>query len=638
MIDKEAVFVKKSNTQFLLFDAGNILTIKCSKSNDVVREAQNAIKSSDFKQSNLSSLTKNIFKYIGLSIVSKNKVKQISLNNYVVIEDKTPQELIEIGKEIGKTKRGYIVNLHGYVLIVPVGLSICLYCLIKRFLFSQYSIYKYSELWSEKPLNISDIDGLSEKILSVVQPEIDKKIFLVNKSTFTVDTAELISFSDCPVCYPNLKHDTSVLELKSHKIFTNDNGTRVIDTKEALKIFKRCVGRLKPVLSYKVDNDTDFLGLPVSESSINIDPLNFDFGYRVHGGKGQEKVQAICSSIGEAMERYNAQYFSNEVTRYDSFNNMIKNNTPCINPKSFQLYPGTKYKYDENLKLEWNLVTRLSDNEKVWVPANFVYFVYKPVEAKQDFIPQDTTGLSSGITIEEAVLQGIQEVIERDAYSIYFRKQLNCQDIDINTIEDKSISNLIRRLKNNGIIVHLKYLKTDVSSYVVHCITEDTKHRFPVYTHGAGSSLNPYIAISRAITECIQLRVSQIKIGNDINQFDDQKEYEAYISWGNGKEDQIGTLLNSWNKISCKKMPILSSNDILQDINFLIKNIKELGYEIYVANLSRRDTPIKTVRVLIPGMQPADETNKRITKRMGNVPKFLNQETKNALFEKTLFS
>lgn len=43
---------------------------------------------------------------------------------------------------------------------------------------------------------------------------------------------------------------------------------------------------------------------------------------------------------------------------------------------------------------------------------------------------------------------------------------------------------------------------------------------------------------------------------------------------------------------------------IYNDISYLLSDLKRLGYNVYVANLSRLDTNVKTVRVLIPGFQP----------------------------------
>ena len=195
---------------------------------------------------------------------------------------------------------------------------------------------------------------------------------------------------------------------------------------------------------------------------------------------------------------------------------------------------------------------------------------------------------------------------------------------------------LIQKLSANGILVHLKYLKTDISSYVVHCVTEDVKKDFPVYTHGSGASLEPRIAISRAITECIQLRSSQLKLKKYIPRLT-SKEYEAYISWGKGDKSKVANLLNPWKSISYTDMPTKTTGTVYKDILYLVSDLKKLGYSVYVANLSRSDTNIKTVRVLVPGLQPLDDSWSRVTKRLYELPQKLGQDN-NVKWKETIFS
>ncbi|MFT8309683.1 MAG: hypothetical protein ABF629_00840, partial [Sporolactobacillus sp.] len=48
-----------------------------------------------------------------------------------------------------------------------------------------------------------------------------------------------------------------------------------------------------------------------------------------------------------------------------------------------------------------------------------------------------------------------------------------------------------------------------------------------------------------------------------------------------------------------------------------------LNYSVYAVNLSRTDNPIKTVRVIVPGFQSTDDTLRRISPRMFELPKQL---------------
>ena len=58
-------------------------------------------------------------------------------------------------------------------------------------------------------------------------------------------------------------------------------------------------------------------------------------------------------------------------------------------------------------------------------------------------------------------------------------------------------------------------------------------------------------------------------------------------------------------------------------IFYILDNVREQGLNVYVANLTRSDSPLFTVKVLIPGCQPLDDTMRRISKRMFELPQKL---------------
>lgn len=70
----------------------------------------------------------------------------------------------------------------------------------------------------------------------------------------------------------------------------------------------------------------------------------------------------------------------------------------------------------------------------------------------------------------------------------------------------------------------------------------------------------------------------------------------------------------------------------------IVKEIKKVGHETYVCDLSRSDNPIKTVRVVVPGFQPTDDSLRRITERMKTLPTKLGLNYLDPLFNKPLFS
>jgi ribosomal protein S12 methylthiotransferase accessory factor len=176
------------------------------------------------------------------------------------------------------------------------------------------------------------------------------------------------------------------------------------------------------------------------------------------------------------------------------------------------LYPGTlllPQPVAEFTSLEWVMGYDIMNDVEVFVPANAVFHPYNPFNGNKLF-RSNTNGLASGNTIEEAVLHGLLEVIERDALSIaeYTRnpgKQIELSESDGLNYELK------RRMEEAGLKDKLWLLDSDIDIPTVVTALDDTVLKDPaLMVMGAGAHLDPGIAITRALTEAAQSRVVQI--------------------------------------------------------------------------------------------------------------------------------
>lgn len=579
---------------------------------------------------------------LDLEVLSVEQLMQKKVEKSIVILDQlSPDELIHFfSKKFLSTV--FILVFQGEVLIsmIPDRKSdFCQHCLLERFLYSRESKYKYKELWSSQAPSIST-DSLKSLYLQVainILREGNEQAAIVNRSNGDIIWSRVRSCEGCSLCYKGKIHDTGKVSLVTKNYKRQENGFRTLEAKQTSNLLMSLVNPLGPVIELEDDQLVDKLCLPVYQSSIGINPLLK--GFRFHGGKGRTNIQAKFSAIGEAMERYNAQQFGNELGIATSFNE-LKKNKKVLNPRLLTLDPNYPTVYSDDLVIDWVPGINLNTDEKVWLPANAVFFVYHAKENSAEFMPQDTTGLASGTNEDEAILQGMLEVIERDAYTIYYRNKIQCSQILVSDIFDENIKSLVKNLKEKKINVNLKLLKTDLNVYVVHCTTEDEEKHFPIYTHGAGASLNILVAISRAITECVQLRTSQLKIEKHKELFTNDLEYQPYLSWGNGDKEAVYPFLNGYADeiVDLTKCVDLSTGDLKGDIEYMVNDLSRHGFTVYCASLSRDDNPIATTRTIIPGLQPADDTLRRNTERMDSVSKLLNSNCSGKLNERRLFS
>ena len=106
------------------------------------------------------------------------------------------------------------------------------------------------------------------------------------------------------------------------------------------------------------------------------------------------------------------------------------------------------------------------DSIEIYVPSNAVFHPYIPT---RDVSPSpiaifkgNTNGLASGNIIEESVLHGIFEVVERDAWSIFELTKRNKKEIRQDNIDNEIINELLGKFNSQGIDIKLMDITADL--------------------------------------------------------------------------------------------------------------------------------------------------------------------------------
>lgn len=267
--------------------------------------------------------------------------------------------------------------------------------------------------------------------------------------------------------------------------------------------------------------------------------------------------------------------------------------------------------------LEWVETYDLMNGEEVYVSANAVFHPYDAPGQCQKLFLSNTNGLASGNVLEEAILHGLLEVIERDAISIaQFSRDLG-KEIVL-TEEDGYIYELTREFKDAGIDLKLWLVPTNTGIPTVIAATDDVKLKDPaLLVMGAGSHLKPEIAIARAVTEAAQSRVVQIQGARE-----DTDREGIVRSVGYERMKRLNWFwFGEGEKISLSEVPDLSGKSPAENIDVVLEKLRGLVERVLVVDLSREDVAVPVVRVIIPGFElftiDRDRKGKRISS--GNI-------------------
>ncbi|NKQ39232.1 MAG: YcaO-related McrA-glycine thioamidation protein [Methanosarcinales archaeon] len=364
---------------------------------------------------------------------------------------------------------------------------------------------------------------------------------------------------------------------------------------------------LKKIGITRIANIThlDRIGIPVFST---IRPIAMKGAISIYSGKGITESHARISAIMEGFERAYAE--PNGLQTKDKFIDSyekIQESHNTINPIHLTL-PG---KLINNTNIEWTEGWDLLNKESVFVPSNAVYHPYDSEQSSKLF-RSNTNGLAAGNTIEEAILHGLLEVVERDALSIAEFNRNSGKEIILDN-ENSINFTLFNKFKNADIELRLWLLSHDTDITTVVASTDDLKLKDPaLLVMGAGSHLNPEIAIRRAITEVAQSRLVQI---HGTREDTDREKFVRTVG-----HERMKRLNKIWYKqgetIQSSKLKDISCNMPFKNIETVLNQIKHISKNVVVINLSKENIGTFVVRLIIPGFEVYTVDRERIGMRM----------------------
>ncbi len=340
---------------------------------------------------------------------------------------------------------------------------------------------------------------------------------------------------------------------------------------------------------------TDRIGIPVWSIS-RANPT--EGAVSNYNGKGPTKEQAMASAVMEAMERYSAEQRDGDEVVLGTFAEMESTGL-TVDPRELIL-PLRTYDYVMDQAIAWTRGYEMFRGEHAWVPANAVYHPYF-CEGDLQLFRYHTNGIASGNTMEEAVLHALLELVERDAWSISdFRDHVNA---DVIVRDEGSVCHrLMSQCEENGVIIHLKDLTSDLGIPTIGAAADDVQTEDPeLLVIGVGTHLNPEVAAVRAITEVAQSRTTHchgVKANPKTQRIMQEMGY-----------DKIKRINKKWyspsgRDVVLEDMQRLDTPYVLDDIEVVFGSLVENGFEMAVAvDLTRPEIGVPTVRMVVPGLE-----------------------------------
>ncbi|GAB6174408.1 TOMM precursor leader peptide-binding protein [Paradesulfitobacterium aromaticivorans] len=441
-------------------------------------------------------------------------------------------------------------------------------------------------------------------------------------SKFTIQTHPVQRLPQCPSCGNANLVEARPLQLKSClKTFVAEGGHRVLRPAETYKKYAHLVdpltGLVSQVTRMRPEDSQVHLYFAGENTALyhgryNLKKLKASLRSN-SAGKGMTDAQAKASALCEALERSSGVFRGDEPVRRASFRQLgeeaihldaCQHFSPRqyeqrqeINRQEINFYYVPK-PFDEEAVIDWTPVWSLTHRCFRYLPTEYCYFNYPYAR----FALGDSNGNASGNTLEEAVLHGFFELVERDAVGLWWYNRLQRPGVDMGSFGEP----YYKELKEEYNRMERKIWAIDLTSDLgiptfaaVSCRTGGTGSQL---IFGFGTHLDPKIALSRAITEMNQsLSILDLAISGRA-----PLEDAVTLKWL--KE---ATLVNQPYLTPDPTVPVKQltdyrqpfHQDILIDIEYCRGIVEEQSMEMLVLDQTRPDIGMPVVKVIVPGLR-----------------------------------
>lgn len=324
---------------------------------------------------------------------------------------------------------------------------------------------------------------------------------------------------------------------------------------------------------------------------------------------------ALLKFLGESMERYALDFYKNEDLISGSYSELKKQAIDIFSIVSISEAQRKRkefqaFRYSDSSNFRWVKGVELKSHKPVLLPAQLVYLSYEYIPAEPILYLPISTGAAGGFTLESAITRGICEIVERDAFLIFYLNKLSPPKIDLKSTGDERINMWLELFGRYNLEVNVLDITTEIGIPTFLSLIIDRTGIGASVSLGLKTDINPIQAILGSLAEsqhprCWIRRIvedNREKVGN-VNPIEIMTLEERALYWFPRKRirDIKFLLLEKTKYLSQKDYK--SENGLRTIMNLLFRRRMNIYYkEIIVPRF--RELGYRVVRVIIPQLTP----------------------------------
>jgi len=564
---------------------------------------------------------------LGVRVVQRSQDLTVTLVN-----DYLERRLAELNRQRVADKTPWLlVQPSGvFPLVGPVfkpGESACWTCLFDRMIRNR-EVKGFLDRGSARPVAISPLvrNTLGQGAIQFAAMEIAKAI----ASGFRTDLSNHVASFDlmgatiakhyvahrpqCPTCgskkLQNPSRAPQPIELaEGNKLIMTSGGYRTVSSRTTVARFRKHVSPLTGVVTRleRIEADlpmnTNFFAQHnFSGPAHSVDQLRSGLSGGSFG-KGSTAEQSEASALMEAIERYSGIFQGDEIRMTRKFTDFAPGD--AILPNDVQLFSQAQFEtrhipqpdgshpvpdpLDPSDKIEWSPAWSLRDRRFRHLPTGLLYFFYRGFHT-------DSNGCAAGNTREEAIVQGFLELVERDAYAIWWYNRSQHAELDLSEFDDAYVRDMRTQFADAGRKIWVLDITNDIGIPTYVAIMHWMQGGQENIEFGSGAHFDRRIALLRALTELSQF----LSIGMMGGASGEKPSLDGITPL---KLEDYPFLIPSANPILPPAAGLTVHDNTRDQVNACVEIASRAGMDFLVLDQTRPDVEVSVVRVLVPGLR-----------------------------------
>ncbi|HGO6079080.1 TOMM precursor leader peptide-binding protein [Burkholderia cenocepacia] len=435
--------------------------------------------------------------------------------------------------------------------------------------------------------------------------------------TLTVERHRVVRRPQCPCCgHPLWMREQAARAPRlaaPAPLARADGGYRTADPQQVFARHAHLISPVSGAIAYLHPMPKRHAGLrKVYASGFLVCPAavpdsnRFD---RLCSGKGRTDEQARTSALCEALERFSSVYQGDEATVTGSIDG-LRADPACdaepIHVNALQQFSERQFdardainaltrdvrkqvppRFTSRDVIDWTPAWSLVDGRRRLVPLSYCYAETPDSARAPAACVHNPNGCAAGSSLDEAMLQGMLELIERDAVAIWWYNRIERPGIELASFADPYFDALVHEYATFGWRVWALDITTDLTVPTVAALAENLQDgRFSI---GFGCHPDGRIAVQRALTEVNQL----LDIAADApDPWDrDMLSSTRFLYPAPGTP---ATTHSTWQPLDIASLPAA--------IAHCVGRIAAAGMDVLVVDKTRPDIGLSVVQVIAPGL------------------------------------